>query len=354
MPIDSDYYDSRLKSMEKEYFTYDDICLVPQYSTVSSRNDVDLTSGKLKLKIPVIAANMDTVTESKMAVAMYQSGGLGILHRFMSFDKLRQEVEIFYKNVPNAYENLALSVGTNDASYEILDYVLEKSKIVCIDIAHGHSEQVIRLIDKIKSKNTNSLVIAGNVATSEGVHDLAIAGADIVKVGVGGGSVCSTRVVTGHGVPQFSAVLECSQEAKKHNVEIIADGGIKTSGDLAKSFAAGADYAMLGSLFAATEESPGDLIIIDGQQYKCYRGMASLEAQVTIGKEQTKVVPEGVMHYKPYKGSVGMVLYQLAGGLRSALSYSGAHTIPEFKEKARYIRVTSASFIEGKPHGLLN
>lgn len=333
--------------------TYDDVCLVPQYSTVRSRDDIDLHNGLLNLKIPFISANMDSVTESDMAYKMFEQGGLGILHRFMSLEQLKEEVSKFYGMVPNAYKHLALSVGVSKKSYELLDFVLAKAKIVCIDIAHGHSKRVIDMIKIIKRHKTETVIIAGNVATEVGTKMLADAGANIIKVGIGPGSSCTTRVITGHGIPQLTAVDKCSKIAKKYGAEIIADGGIRNSGDVAKSLAAGANYVMLGSLLAGTDEAPGKIIFVDNKPYKEYRGMASFNTQKSIGKDESRIVPEGASMLKKCKGPVTNILFQLAGGLRSALSYSGAHTLEEFRNKAQFVRITSASRIEGEPHGLV-
>jgi len=338
---------------EEIAITYGDVCLVPQYSTVGSREQVSLVGGELALKMPLISANMDSVTESQMAYEMYKQGGLGIIHRFMTEDKLQDEVDFFYDKVPNAYQHLALSVGVSKKSYQLLDYILDSARIVCIDIAHGHSQHVINLIKIIKKSRPEAIIIAGNVATVEGLKDLAEAGASIIKVGVGPGSLCSTRVVTGHGVPQLTVIDRCSKASKELGVEIIADGGLRNSGEIAKALAAGADYAMLGSLLAGTAETPGKNITIDGQQYREYRGMASFNAQKAIGKDPNKIVPEGVSKLIKCKGPVANVIHQLTGGLRSALSYSGAHNLQQFREKAQFVRITSASRVEGEPHGLI-
>lgn len=335
--------------------TFDDVCLVPQYSTVASRSDVCLsTGGALKLPIPLISANMDTVSEAKMLVAMHRAGGLGIMHRFMPSSKLKEEVSYFYDQVESPRESLALSVGTNKESYELLPWIIDKARIVCIDIAHGYSEQVIKMIKVIRSISSEAIIIAGNIATADAVSALAEAGASVLKAGIGPGSLCSTRVVTGHGIPQLSAIGECSKVARKIGVEIIADGGIRNSGDIAKSLAAGAHYVMLGSLLAATEESPGEVVTIENQLYKKYRGSASFDCQVAAGKSESKIVPEGVSQFKPFRGSVNDIVYQLVGGLKSACSYSGAHNLEEFRLKSRFVKVSPASRIEGEPHGLLS
>jgi IMP dehydrogenase len=333
--------------------TYDDVCLVPQFSNVRSRDDVSLKNGLLNLDTPLIAANMDSVTEYTMALEMRRHGGLGIFHRFMPFDELQNNVNTFYKNAIDPYNYLALSVGVSKKSYEMLDYCLEKARIICIDIAHGHSQHVIDLIKTIREKNSKSIIIAGNVATAEGTTALADAGAHIIKLGVGPGSMCTTRVITGHGVPQLTVIDKCTKVAEKFGAETIADGGIRNSGDVAKAIAAGAHYVMLGSLLAGTEEAPGKIIFVDDKPYKEYRGMASFNAQKSIGKDVKRIVPEGASRLKKCKGPVADILFQLAGGLRSALSYSGSHDLDEFRSKAEFVRITSASRVEGEPHGLV-
>lgn len=336
---------------DQEMYTFDDVCLAPQYSKIVSRKDVDLTSGKLRLRSPIISANMDSITGYGMLKAMMSCGGLGILHRFMTLTELESIVDKFYNEVDHAYEHLALSVGVKQ-SKEYIEYCTHSAKIICVDIAHGHSEHTINTIRKIKSFSPKSIIIAGNVATSEAVEDLANAGASILKIGIGPGSFCSTRVVTGHGIPQLSAIAACAEKAKKLGVEIIADGGIRSAGDAAKAIGAGADYIMVGSLLSATDETPGAVEVIDGKKYKKYRGSASFEIQAENGLNQSEIVPEGVSQWKLCKGPVKDIIYQLCGGLKSALSYSGAQNIQEFKQKAKFVRVTSNSYIEGTPHGL--
>lgn len=333
--------------------TYDDVCLVPQFSAVKSRDDVKLKNGILSIEIPFIAANMDSVTEAVMAIEMFKQGGLGILHRFMPFENLQEEINQFYEAVPDAYKHLALSTGVSKKSYDMLDYCLEKARIICIDIAHGHSQHVIDLIKEIRVRSSKTIIIAGNVATAEGTAALAEAGAHIIKLGVGPGSMCTTRVITGHGVPQLTVIDQCSKVANKFGAEVIADGGIRNSGDIAKAIAAGAHYVMLGSLLAGTEEAPGKIIFVDDKPYKEYRGMASFNAQKSIGKDIKRIVPEGASRLKKCKGPVSDILFQLAGGLRSALSYSGSYNLDEFRETAEFVRITSASRVEGEPHGLV-
>jgi len=334
---------------QSELLTFDDVTLVPQYSTISSRTEVDLTSGRLKLKLPIISSNMDSVTELEMMRAMEKAGGLGILHRFLSLERLQEIVRQFKDS---SSSRLALSVGVR-SSDQFLEYCAKEAEIVCLDVAHGHSQHALRTLEKLKKFNNDLIIIAGNVATGQGLTDLADAGASIIKVGVGSGSFCTTRVMTGHGIPQLSAISACAARAQELGVEIIADGGVRNSGDIAKCLAAGANYVMLGGLLAATDEAPGQVFVAsDGKRFKQYRGSASLETQVDFGREKETIVPEGVSQFKPARGPVSKILHQLAGGLRSALSYTGASTIPQFQEKALFVKVTHSSFIEGTPHGL--
>lgn len=338
--------------------TFDDVLLVPQYSEVKSRADVDLSmTGPLgKLCIPFLSANMDTVTESAMAVAMLKAGGRGVFHRFMPRNKFDDE---FLKyNAADRVRSLIASVGVGEEAKETVKYLtsgLVKAPAICIDVAHGHSLQMLEMIRFIKSHAPHVTVIAGNVATQAGTQALAEAGADIIKVGIGPGSLCSTRIVTGHGVPQLTAIQECAEQADYYSsesgrpIQIIADGGIRNSGDVAKALAAGADYVMLGSLLAATDEAPGAVINIDGIPHKQYRGMASKEVQEQLGKQ---VAAEGVSQNKPCKGPVANILHELEWGLRSALTYSGARNIQEFRDKSVFRRVSSHGYVEGTPHGL--
>lgn len=342
---------------EAPAFTFDDVCLIPQYSEVKSRSDVDLKQKGLlgDFDIPIISANMDTVTESAMAIAMTKAGGRGIFHRYMG-DRTRNELRDF-RNVFGWDSNyLIVSVGVGISAQHEFEQLHPCAMNICIDVAHGHCEQAIDMIRWLREYGYDgAVIIAGNVATPEGVKDLATAGADIIKVGIGPGSLCSTRVVTGHGVPQLTAIMQCAEAADTISgeldrpIEIIADGGIRNSGDIAKALAAGANYVMLGSLLAGTDEAPGQLIERDGRRYKQYRGMASKEVQEQLGK---KAAPEGVAQLKEYKGPVANVLHDLEWGLRSALTYSGASNLEEFRHKARFMRVTPSSFIEGTPHGL--
>ncbi len=466
----------------KEGLTFDDVLLVPQKSEVLP-NQVDLRSKLaqgLHLNLPIVSAAMDTVTESRMAIAMAREGGLGLIHKNMSieeqaahvdkvkrsehgvitdpfflspdhkvsdanalmarykisgvpitrdgllvgiltnrdlrfetdYSKLISEVMttknlitapvgtsmeqakailaanrieklpivdeqgylkglITIKDIEKAiqYPNSAkddngrLLVGaavgvTGDVLERVAALLAAKVDVVAVDTAHGHSAGVLRAVERIKSAFPGLAVIAGNVATAQATADLISAGADIVKVGIGPGSICTTRVVAGIGVPQITAVMDCAEEAQKHNRVIIADGGIKYSGDITKAIAAGAAAVMLGSLLAGTEESPGESEIYQGRSFKVYRGMGSMAAMAKGSKDRyfqegaTKLVPEGVEGRVPYKGTVSDSIFQLAGGLRSGMGYCGSPDIASLQANAIFLRVTSAGLRESHPHDI--
>ncbi len=337
---------------DAEYLTFDDVLLVPQLSDIASRANVDLSHGKLGLKAPIISANMDTVTEENMAIAMHNAGGMGIIHRFLSKERLLQIIS----RCRSAGAKPAVSIGINKDSDDLMMAAIQAAvSIYTIDVAHGHHRGVLDRIKQLRGLTSHLkdvIIIAGNVVTQRATYDLAQAGADIIKVGVGPGSMCTTRVVTGHGFPQLSAIQQCAEEAKGFGCEIIADGGIRNSGDIAKAIAAGADYVMIGKLFASAEESPGDKMRTSSGLIKQYRGMASREAQDAA--KRASRTPEGVATEVKIVGTVDQIMRELKGGLASALSYSGAHNIAEFKKNAEFIRVTHNSYIEGKPHGLFD
>lgn len=464
--------------------TFDDIIIMPAASEVLPR-DVDVTTNltkDIKLNIPIMSAGMDTVTESRMAIAMAREGGIGVIHKNMSIERQALEVDrvkrsehgvisdpIYLSPENQVREALVLMeryrisgipvtvkgklvgiltnrdlrferdftkkigevmtkdnlitapVGTNlEQAQEILRrYKIEKLPIVdddfnlrglitikdieksrqypnsakdkrgrlvvaaaigvgadtmervealvkanvdaiVVDTAHGHSKNVLVTIAKIKEKYPEVPLIAGNVGTASGTRDLIKAGADAVKVGIGPGSICTTRVVAGVGVPQITAIYDCAQEAAPHGIPIIADGGIKYSGDITKAIAAGADVVMLGSILAGTEESPGDIEIYQGRSYKVYRGMGSLGAMKEGSKDryfqdeesEEKLVPEGVEGRVPFKGPLSDTIYQLIGGLRAGMGYAGSRNIQELK-KAKFIRCTSAGLKESHPHDVV-
>jgi len=469
----------------KEGLTFDDVLLVPKFSDITSRAQTNLEtklSRNISLNIPLISANMDTVTESRMAVAMAREGGLGIIHRFLTIEEEKNEVlkvkrsgsvmienpyiispeqtikdainymkikgvsgllvtdsesrlvgilthrdvmfesesrllvkDVMTKDVitgkadldldeakeilrKNRIEKLPLvdeskhvkglittkditnienypfaskdkkgrplvgaAVGVKGDFMERTESLLEAgADVIVVDIAHGHSENAVNTIRHIKKAFPESELIAGNVATASGAEDLIKAGVDAVKVGVGSGSICITRVVTGSGVPQLTAVLDCSKVGQKHDIPIISDGGIRNSGDVTKALAAGASTVMVGSILGGTDESPGSFLTKNGKRFKIYRGMASFYASlgrkskasgnISIEDDLNDYVAEGVEAMVPYKGSVTDILKQLTGGVRSGLSYCGAHTIKQMQENAEFIKMSNAGFVESQPH----
>lgn len=330
--------------------TFDDVLLVPKKSTMRSRRDPVLNSRitkKITKALPVISANMDTITEKEMVIAIDQMGGFGILHRFMSVeDQVLQVKEIIQAGVTE----FSASIGVQDIDWVRAEALVEHGvPVLTVDIAHGHSMAMLEVIERIKNKWSHVEVIAGNVATPEGTADLINAGADAIKVGIGPGSMCTTRVITGCGMPQLTAVAMSSLEADKYDVPVIADGGIKTSGDIVKALSSGACSVMLGSLLSGTLETPG--LIEKG--HKLYRGMASKSAQASWrGGVPKGMAAEGESTRIPVKGPVGQVVEELMGGLRSGMTYLNATSIPEIRENAQFMRMTSAGFSESRAHGL--
>ena len=335
----------------KEAVTYDDMLLVPQYSDIESRSDVDLSSNlspDLRLQLPIIASPMDTVCEADMATAMSSLGGLGIIHRYNTIEQQTKLVSDATHKVTGLTVGAAVGV-TGDYLERAEALVSAGADVLCIDVAHGHhimmKEALVSLRDRFGTDGLT--IIAGNVCTLEGVNDLADWGADAVRANIGGGSICSTRLVTGHGLPGLQTIFDCARTDR--GVAIIADGGIKTSGDIVKALAAGADFVMCGSLFAGTDETPGTIVHLpNGEIAKQYRGMASRNAQMDWrGKSSS---PEGVSSYVPYKGSVEYILEDIIGGIKSGLSYSGARSLTELRHKAEWARQTSAGTRESGTH----
>ena len=468
----------------KEGLTFDDVLLVPKYSDISSRTQTDLStklSRNISINIPFVSANMDTVTESSMAVAMARVGGIGTIHRFLTIQEQSSEVlkvkrsgsvmienpysissdksisdaldyaedkeisgllvvnsnsklvgivterdllfansngiisDVMTKDVVTAKPGVTLDEAkqilhkhrieklpivdnsgiikglitskdiTNNADFPyaskdkkgrplvgaavgVKGDFLERSEslleagvdVLVVDIAHGHSENAISTIRNIKKAFPDCELIAGNIATAQGTEDLIKAGVDAVKVGVGSGSICITRVITGSGVPQLTAVMDCAKIGKDYGIPIISDGGTRTSGDATKALAAGASSVMIGSMLGGTDESPGTVLTKNGKRYKVYRGMASLAASIGRKSKETgsisfdddlnDYVAEGVEAMVPYKGTVTDILKQLTGGVRSGLSYCGAHTISQMQENAEFIKMSRAGFAESQPH----
>lgn len=331
--------------------TYDDVLMVPRRSEVKSRKDPNLSSQltkKISLELPFISANMDTVTEHQMVVAMSQMGGLGILHRFMSIEDQVNEVK---KAKEAGVKVLVASIGvTDEEQNRAKALVNEGVSLITIDIAHGHSHHMMDTIKRLKDDFGDKLeVIAGNVATPEGTLDLIEAGADCIKVGIGPGSMCTTRIITGFGVPQLSAVMWCAEVAREKSIPIIADGGVKTSGDIVKALAGGAQTVMLGSLLSGCLETPGPI----HYGKKQYRGMASKAAQVSWrGNLPKGMAPEGEATAVPVKGHVSDVIGELAGGLRSGMSYANATTVLELQKNALFLEMSGMGYRESIAHGV--
>jgi len=463
-----------------EGITFDDVLLVPARSKVMPR-DIDISTrvtSSIRLNIPIMTAGMDTVTESRMAIAIAREGGIGVVHRNLSIERQAEEVDRVKRSehgvitnpfhlspmhtisdaaalmeryrisgVPITVEGKLVGILTNrdlrferDFSRLIKDVMtkdnlitapegttlqeaqeilarhkIEKLPIVdkdfnlkglitikdiektiaypraakdhkgrllvaaavgiakdtmsrvaalleagvdalVVDTAHGHAEPVLEVVKAIKKKYPEANVIAGNIATSEAARDLIRAGADALKVGVGPGSICTTRVIAGIGVPQVTAVYNVSQVAHSYNIPVIADGGIKYSGDITKALAAGADCVMIGSLFAGTEESPGEMEIFQGRSYKVYRGMGSIGAMKEGGRDryfqedEQKLVAEGIEGRVPYRGTVSDMTFQLVGGLRAGMGYCGVRNLKELQTKTKFIRITNAGLLESHPH----
>ena len=472
--------------------TFDDVLLIPKRSPVASRKNVDTSTWltpKIRLKIPVVSANMDTVTEAEMAIAMARAGGVGVIHRFMTVEQQAQQIRrvkraegfmverpyalpqnatiaqaqqmmaqhdvgglvvinrnealiglvtqrdillapddtapvsavmtppeqiisaganitmeearrllhkhrleklpvvdedgsllglitaqdiLKHNRHPNAVTDqsgrlrVGAAIGVQTADMQRAEALLDAgADLLVLDIAHGHADHCIEMLKNLRAKFPDAQLVAGNVASKEGAYDLAMAGADAIKVGVGPGSICTTRIVTGFGVPQLTAIMDSAAGVKAagRNIPLIADGGIRTSGDMVKALAAGAATVMMGSMFAGCEEAPGATVIRNGQKFKVVRGMASLGAamgrKAVEGQQDEsaedpedwdKVVPEGIEAVVPYRGNVEEVLYQLVGGLWSGLSYGGAFTIEELQEKAEFIQITPAGLRESRSH----
>lgn len=362
----------------KEGITFDDVLLIPAESHVT--NEVDLSTqlaDNLKLNIPIVSAGMDTVTEGKMAAAMAKMGGLGVIHKNLSIKAQADEVRLA-KNTPVTEADthaavdkdgkllVAAAVGVTSDTFERAEALFEAgADAIVIDTAHGHSAGVLRKIKEIRDHFPKNTLIAGNVATGEGTRALFEAGVDVVKVGIGPGSICTTRVVAGVGVPQLTAIYDAADVAKEFGKPIIADGGIKYSGDVVKALAAGGNAVMLGSMLSGTEEAPGDVQQgADGRLVKSYRGMGSVGAMSQQHgssdryfqggvNEANKLVPEGIEAVVSYKGSVNNVVYQILGGLRSGMGYCAAENIQKLIETAQFVRISNAGLRESHPHDVM-
>jgi IMP dehydrogenase len=361
----------------KEAYTFDDLLLVPAKSSVVPA-EVSLKTrltDKISLNIPLISAAMDTVTEDTMAIMLAKLGGLGFIHKNMSIeDQAQMVLNVKSYDVEDGFVDAnvdakgalivgaAVGVGANTLD-RVGALVAAGVDIITVDSAHGHSEGVISSVKLIRDSFPDLDIVGGNIVTAQGATDLIYAGANVIKVGVGPGSICTTRVVAGVGVPQLTAVNDVYNIAKQYGVGVIADGGITLSGDIAKALAAGADCVMLGGLFAGTLESPGEVIEVYGQKVKNYVGMGSLSAMQRGSSDRyfqggvdelKKLVPEGIEATVPYKGSISDVVYQMLGGVRSGMGYCGCATIEDMKLHAQFVKITGAGLKESHPHDVDN
>ena len=344
-----------------EALTFDDVTLVPKYSEILP-SEVDtsiILTSHLRLKIPLLSSAMDTVTESRMAIAIANAGGLGIIHRNLEISKQLLEI----KKVKAKKLLVGAAVGAGPNEFKRAEAILKENvNMIVVDTAHGHTKKVSEIIKFIKkNKNKKTALCAGNIATAQAAKFLLNLGVDIIKVGIGPGSICTTRLVAGIGVPQLSAILNVRNGVKNKDIKVISDGGIKYSGDLAKAFAAGADVVMIGSLFAGTDETPGKLIKKNGKLFKSFRGMGSVGAMnkgsadryfQSKQKDTSKYVPEGVEGFAKYKGKVENIIFKLIGGLKSSMGYLGSKQIKNLRDKPQFVKITKAGFYESMVHNV--
>lgn len=334
--------------MTSTAITFDDVLLVPAYNHYESRRLVSTSmtdkTEKLLLELPVMTSNMDTVTESPMANFIGEKGGIGVLHRFLTIEDNISEIK-------KCRFKTFVSIGCSKAEMERAEALRDAgAELFCIDVAHAHAKYVGSTIKELRQLLPNSCIMAGNVATYAGADYLASCGADIIKAGIGGGSVCSTRIKTGYGIPMLTCIQDCARADRS----IVADGGLRTSGDIVKALAFGADFVMIGGMLAGTAQTPGDILSRpDGSQYKQYRGMASREAQEDfMGVMHEWKTAEGVATEVPYRGDAETILADIIGGLRSGLTYAGASTIKEMQRKLDFVVVSQSAKIESLPHKL--
>ena len=345
----------------KEALTFDDVTMAPKYSEVLP-SEVDTSiklSNNLTLRIPLLSSAMDTVTESRMAIAIAKAGGIGVIHRNLDIKKQIQEI----RKVKKQKLLVGAAVGAGPLELKRAEVILKEGiDLIVVDTAHGHSKKVAEIIKAIKKmKKKKTTLCAGNIATAEAAKFLIKLGVDIVKVGIGPGSICTTRLVAGIGVPQLSAIIEVKKGVRNKKTKIISDGGIKYSGDIAKALSAGADAVMIGSLFAGSSETPGKLIKKNGKLYKSFRGMGSVGAMNKGSadryfqmkqKDASKYVPEGVDGFVKYKGNVKNIIYKLIGGLKSSMGYLGAKKVILLKNKPNFVKITKAGFYESMVHNV--
>ena len=345
----------------QEALTFDDVTLAPNYSAIlpTEVNTFTKLSKNLNLKIPILTSAMDTVTESKMGITIGKEGGLGVIHRNLSIYEQVKEI----RKVKSKKILVGAAVGASLQEHKRAEEILKENiDLIVVDTAHGHTKKVYQIVKKIKKlKPKKTALCAGNIATAEAAKFLMKLGVDIIKVGIGPGSICTTRLVTGIGVPQLSAILNVRRGIGKSKATIIADGGIKFSGDIAKALAAGADAVMIGSLFAGTDEAPGKLIKRNKKLFKSFRGMGSIGAMnkgsadryfQTKQRDIAKYVAEGVEGYVKYKGPVKKIIYQLVGGLKSSMGYLGSKNVIDLRKKPKFFRITKAGFYESMVHNI--
>lgn len=361
------------KILEKDALTFDDVLLVPQYSEITP--DMADVSTKLtntfKMNVPFLSAAMDTVSEHKLVTALALAGGLGVIHKNMSIADQAKEVEMVKNYEFDNEKNkrvlinkkgrlcvgaaIGVTADMMDRVHALMDAGVD---VFVLDSAHGDSKNIINAIKNLRLEYPSMELIAGNVATYEGALDLMKAGASAVKVGMGPGSICTTRIIAGIGVPQLQAVMDCARASKEMNVPIIADGGIKYSGDVVKALAAGANTVMLGGLFATCEEAPGDIYESNGKKYRTYRGMGSIEAMAKGSTDRyfqtghKKFVAEGVQGIVEVKTTVEELVFQLIGGLKAGMGYCGSKDIPTLQEKGTFIKITNNALLESHPHDI--
>lgn len=362
-----------VKILEKDALTFDDVLLVPQYSEITP--DMADVSTKLtntfKMNVPFLSAAMDTVSEHKLVTALALAGGLGVIHKNMSIADQAKEVEMVKNYEFDNEKNkrvlidkkgrlcvgaaIGVTADMMDRVHALMDAGVD---VFVLDSAHGDSKNIINAIKNLRLEYPSMELIAGNVATYEGALDLMKAGASAVKVGMGPGSICTTRIIAGIGVPQLQAVMDCARASKEMNVPIIADGGIKYSGDVVKALAAGANTVMLGGLFATCEEAPGDIYESNGKKYRTYRGMGSIEAMAKGSTDRyfqtghKKFVAEGVQGIVEVKTTVEELVFQLIGGLKAGMGYCGSKDIPTLQEKGTFIKITNNALLESHPHDI--
>ncbi len=341
--------------------SYDDVLLVPQYSEINSRNDISLKtkiSERITLDIPLISANMSDVTDAKMAIALAKLGGLGVIPRFLTTEMQADEVKL----VKDQKMLVGAAVGARNGIIERAEALVKAgADILFIDVAHGHMLKNIEATTKLKQMFGKYVdIVSGNSATFEAADDLFKAGADCVKVGVGPGSICTTRIMTGSGVPQITAIIESARAARKHKKFLVADGGIKTSGDVVKGLAAGASAIMAGSIFAGTNEAPGKLVKKDGKKYKIYNASTSLAEKtkhsifnITETEKHYVKQIEGVESMVPYKGTLSTLIEKYSANIRSGFSYSGARDINKLWKTAKFVRISSQGLRESGAHDVI-